>query len=262
MRYCLLLLFVLSSYTCFSEESIHALLACDTFSDLRSSTKKDIAHLKTALREIAAHTGLRLSTHMLYGDTLTSKNVYAWAKKAQTLRADVLVFYYSGHGLRSHSQWPMLMFPSRKESFPSEKLYENLKTLHSRLIIILLDCCNNSPPSAYPPIFLATPKQAQVQKKHLPGLKPLFLKTQGIIMAVGASPGEAAYAFDNGSVFTNSFIKALKKKALIKHITWKGIFDEALHICSPMQTPVSYLQISSIAPKKSLSPKSKRKPRG
>lgn len=249
MHWHFVFLLLFAPCTTLSGESLHALIACDTFSDLRSSTKKDIAHVKTALHEISIQTGLRLTTHLLHDDTLTADNVRAWIQSIEKKPTDVVVFYYSGHGFRSQNmqtQWPRLFFSKKRESFSSDILYEHLYVIRSRLVIIILDCCNTFLASKIPE-GLALTKNGSHQKTPLPGLKTLFLRTRGIIMAAGSSPGEAAFALDSGGVFTNSFIQALSSETTSENSTWNNIFDRTSETCSPMQRPISSLHIASIA---------------
>ena len=244
MRWLLFFSILLCPFRIFSEQRLHALIACDTHSDLRSSTKKDLAHLKTTLRKISMYTGLRLKMHVLIGNALTADNVNLWTKGIEKALPDVVVFYYSGHGCASQETlWPCLVFPRKRERFPSEALYKRLHSLRSRLVIILLDCCNNSVPS---PIqgFVQRAKNASPCKTHLPGLKTLFLKTQGIIIAAGSAPGEEAFTVANGSLFTNSFVNALTSAPTKEQVSWKTIFERTAEACFPTQRPLFVLNVS------------------
>ena len=248
MRWYLLLSLLLVNLTAYSEQSLEALIACDTFSDLRFSTRKDFIHLRSALREISSHTGLRLKMNILTGSSLTSNNVESWVENIEKAPADVVLFYYSGHGCQPQNMttpWPCLMFPKKIEFFSSDALCARLKAIHSRLVIIILDCCNTTESTTPPGLQVFAPKVARA-KTSLPGLKTLFLKTQGLVITAGSSPGEAAYALGNGSLFTNALIQALHTGTASTAVSWEGIFNHASEICSTRQHPISSLHIAPV----------------
>lgn len=247
MRWLCVLLFFSGLTVQLLGESFQALIACDTYSELRPSTKKDIEHMRTVLREISVSTNLRLSMRFLYGDTLSADAVHSWVKSMEKSSPDVILFYYSGHGYRTdccRSPWPYLFFPKSIESFPSDSLYTRLQAIGSRLVIIILDCCNNSLTPKFPVIGSLAKAKGRTTT-HLPGLKTLFLKNRGVIIAAGSSPGEAAFALPNGSLFTNSWLQALRSSATAEDVSWKTIFDSTSVLCSPMQRPIASMEVET-----------------
>lgn len=247
MRWFLLLAILLIPFTAYSEASLGALIACDTFSDLRSSTKKDFSHLKSSLQEVSRYTGLHLKMNVLFGSSLSTQSVQSWITALEKEPPEVVVFYFSGHGCRSeriNTPWPCLLFSKKLEHFQSEGLYSQLKALPSRLVIILLDCCNTSEQSIASGFMAFAPKSAS-SKGSLPGLKSLFMNTHGIIIAAGASPGELSFALRNGSLFTNCLLQAVRDECGSFKASWQNIFHHTCALCSPTQRPISMLDIST-----------------
>jgi hypothetical protein len=246
--YLILLALLVTPLPSLSEEYLRVLIACDTASNLGSPTKKDIAHLKAALQEICLSTKLRLSMDVLAEERLSIENIQKWMKTIKKNSSDVVLFYYSGHGGRPYtlkSPWPFLVFMKKGESVSGDSIYQKLKSVGSRLTIIILDCCNNI--IALKPSYGLRFTQKQHRKKSFyPGMKPLFLKTQGIMIMTGAAPGEKAFALDDGSVLTNSFLKALREAGSSKDATWEKVWLQTRKICSSKQNPISSLQISSM----------------
>ncbi len=239
-----LLVFLCAWPALLAGESFHALIACDTDLELETSAKQDISHVRTALREISLQTGLHLSMHFLSGNRLSANSIHSWIKKLEHKPPNVVLFYYSGHGFRSeiiHSPWPCLFLPKKVESVPSEPIYQRLYAIGSRLVIIILDCCNT-------PLAFKHPRRAVREKSPLPGLKTLFLYTKGMIIAAGSSPGESAFALPDGSLFTNSWLHALRSHTASDDISWKEIFDATYVLCSPMQRPIFSLEIDAQQP--------------
>lgn len=251
MQIVLLIFLCLSPCEVYAKQILSALIACDTYSDLRTTTRKDTLHLRSALRSLCTHTDLRLKIHFLNGEALTAKNVDTWVRGIENAPSDIVFFYYSGHGRQANSTstpWPYLLFPKNVETFPVEPLCERLEKLSSRLVIIILDCCNSIVRSKLPnPISFAF--KGLPVKKSFPGLKTLFLKSQGRIIAAGAKPGEDSYSLDNGSFFTNSLIKALRTETTSAKVSWNSIFTQTALECSSMQHPIYQLTVFPIPDK-------------
>ena len=68
-------------------------------------------------------------------------------------------------------------------------------------------------------------------KEHLPGLRNLFLRSQGLIIGSGASHGEYGMCSKEGGVFTNGFLKALRSECRRSSISWQEIFPVIAEDC-------------------------------
>jgi hypothetical protein len=176
MRLYLAFVFCFGPFFGHGEETLRALFACDTISDIRTSTKHDVSNLKRALHTIAKQTNLSLKIDTLDGDDLTINHLHATIKSYTNKKTEVILFYYSGHGYRTDDMkglWPRMFFPAKKETILTEEIISRLQSLGARLIIILLDCCNN------PAVFKSgtEPLHQKMAEpiKNLPGLKTLFL---------------------------------------------------------------------------------------
>ena len=162
-----------------------------------------------------------------------------------------VLIYYSGHGYRTLTtspSWPLLYFSSKGESLDSQTLWNNLYGSGPRLVIVLLDCCNRTSLQASP-CFQGMIRGVGWDNKNHPGFKTLFLKTQGTVIAAGASPGEAAFAFDNGSLFTNSLTQTIRSSSGSKDVSWDTVFTRTSTLCAHMQRPICLIQTTSWLPK-------------
>ena len=245
MRFVFLLCLVVLSPRAFSEETVYALLACDTLSDLKPASEQDLANLKTALQEIAQYSELKAKIHVLANQALTSANIENWLSMAEKVHEGVVLFYYSGHGFRTQSlasSFPYLTFPSRHECYNPDDLLCRLIGSSARLVIIIFDCCNST--GSNPGSFTrALPKYGGPLLTP-PGYKILFSGSQGRIVAVGSAPGEPAFAYSTGSLYTNSLLQALRSECMTSDATWQRIFDRAAALCAPTQHPYFILNVS------------------
>lgn len=234
----LIILFCLKPSFGYSEE-LRALFACDTISDIKTSTRHDVSNLTKALQTIAKQTNLSLKIDSLEGKNLSlhrlNTKINSYAGKIN----GVFLFYYSGHGYRTegmNSIWPRLYFPAKKESVFAEEIAHRFRSLGARLVIILLDCCNN-PAILKSQTVVLRPKGPE-QVKNLPGLKTLFLTGRGYVIASGSSPGGFSFAYKTGSIFTTSFIDALADRCLTENTSWQAVLEQTIARCSPTQRPI------------------------
>jgi hypothetical protein len=235
------------------KKTFHALIACDTNTNLKESLNNDIVHLKETLRLIAHETGLSLKSKTLTGEDLNRTNLLQWLKSLPHSSQDVVFFYFSGHGFRTEdvkSPWPYLFFISKSEIMPSSQISRFLKKVNSRLTIVLYDCCNGAPAVIPYESAHGQVKNAPLPIRSFPGLKPLFLETKGMIIASGSSPGQNAYAFKQGGLFTTAFLYSLCTSSNTSNVSWKAILAKSEGLCSKWQKPIFSLKIKEHTEKK------------
>ena len=249
LSFCVLLFFAPLSAQ--PSNTLSALLACDTVSDLGSPIKKDRANIKILINEISRYTGIRVKSVELSDDNLTAEGIQGWLADVKKSHPDIVLFYFSGHGYRTAStstSWPILFLSKLEEDLDSQTLWNDLNETGPRLLIVLLDCCNRRSCFAGFDFPLAAKNLVWESKRH-PGFKTLFLRTQGSVLAVGAAPGESAYALENGSLFTASLTQTIRTATTTKKTSWNAILAHTESLCSHMQHPVSLVQTSAWVPK-------------
>ena len=259
MRWFFLFFLLFIDSKAFPYESLRALIACDTISNLKTASEKDLATIKTALQKISHSCNLHLKTEVLSDRSLSTENILSWIKTIEKSPESVVFFYYSGHGFRNQemqTSLPYLFFPGRQESFSPDLLFRRLAATKSHLVIIILDCCN-SLSRINIPMQRVFSKSESPFSPTFPGIKTLFIKNQGHIVAIGSSPGESAFAYDSGSLFTNSFVQSLFHESQSEEASWARIFERTAALCSPTQRPLSFLNISPVVQKSKKSPKVK-----
>lgn len=223
-------------------EHIHALIAGDTFCNLKAEVNNNKVHMVQTLETIAAQTGMILDITVLTDNNLTEKAIFAWLDQVRQTPGGVALFSYSGHGYRTESctePLPLLYFTRNTHAFRTDTFYHQLESTGSRLTIMLLDCCNTLGRYSIP----AYPKSPLAQ--DLPGMKKLFLGTQGKIVFMGAAPaGTSWYYHGQGGLFTSSFIRSLLEETQISEASWQRLFERTYRYCSSIQRPFSLLNIS------------------
>jgi hypothetical protein len=238
-----LLFTVLAPISASSAEHLHALIACDTFSNLRAEVNNNKVNLLKTLETIADQTGMSLHVTVLTGSNLTDKAIFAWADQVRQSPGGVALFSYSGHGFRTEATTealPLLFFTRNTHAFRTDLLYHQLESAGPRLTVLLLDCCNGPRGPRMP---RGRPKSPMVQ--NLPGMKRLFLETKGNVVFMGAAPGGISwYNFGRGGIFTSMFIRSLLEETQRPDASWQQLFNRTYQYCRPQQQPFSLLNIS------------------
>ena len=185
----------------------------------------DLKLMDDEIELIAFHTGLSLNKKVFKGKDFTQPIVAGALRNLSAGPNDVILFYYSGHGFRTkkkRSKWSYHHFPDNKP-MDFAWVIQTLKGKGARLTIALTDACNN--------VVNIKVKQDQsmriMAKSNLArGYKTLFLESKGHVSAPSSIPGEVSTATASGSLFTLSFLKALKNEVVKAAPSWKSLMAE------------------------------------
>lgn len=226
-----------------SLEHLHALIACDTFSNLRAEVINNKNNLLKTLNTISSQTGMSLHVTVLTGADVSDRAIFEWLQKVRQTPGCVALFSYSGHGFRTEDYTgaiPFLFFTRDTHEFRTDQFFQQLKSAGTRLAIMLLDCCNSVRRQDF------TWRTKSPMTYCFPGMKKLFLETKGTIVFMGAAPkGTSWYFHGRGGLFTSMFISALFEETQIENASWQRLFDRTYKYCVPQQQPFSLLNISS-----------------
>ena len=136
---------------------------------------------------------------------------------------DVVIFYYSGHGIGGNDpKWPGLAVEGGFT--PTHRLLEmswvknTLWEKQPRLLLVIVDACNNF--GTIPP-----PHDGRKTPFFLPSIYPqLFLRYQGYLLASSSKRGEYSIGGLGGGAFTNRFLRELKiEQASTQPPRWENI---------------------------------------
>ena len=223
--------------------TFRAIVLADTASNLANSARKDVNSLKEALQKICTKTGLELSMDLLDGYSLEHHNVCTLITAPNNNDADVLLFYYTGHGFhppKSTSPLPTIMLSMSQEALDTRRICEQLSGFRARLTIVLFDCCNSTIDIN---VIQKSLSSNNSKRTHSRILRKLFLKTSGTIIAAASQTGHTAYAFKEGSLFTKTLLNNLFYSNKSNDDSWPAIFDRIAFQCQPYQTPYVFFDL-------------------
>jgi hypothetical protein len=242
MKWMVTLFFVFSTFVNQLEaKQIHVFLGADTITSLKKPMKQDLKHIKEELSSIARATGLPMTISEYKGQDLTFQNTIDWIDKTETHSDDIIIFYYTGHGVRvkhMKTPWPCFYFPALEEIVDSNVFINHLNSKSSQFCIVLADCCNVL---ISPLRSLDIYDSGKLPRRKLPDsgkkvYQQLFADTKGVIIASGATPGRRSWCTEKGSVFTTAFIMSLRNEIKKPVPNWSHVFRKTCALCRQSQS--------------------------
>ena len=197
--------------------NIHFICFADTDdAKIGKGVAKDVNLMLDFVMTLATQVGMEEQMKpaiVMMGDDCNSRKLLSLLNDFKCGSDDVVIFYYSGHGVRSlkdASEFPQMCLGSyyQKDYVSLERVKEIIEKKGPKLSIILGDCCNS-----YSRVVL--PKEGVLEAAAWPsrssrnskGLAKLFLETKGSVIAAGSSKGEYAWSNSSqGGFFTNGFL--------------------------------------------------------
>jgi len=204
------------------------------------------------MRQIANILQLRFigdgSGYDIFDKNFHCRNIRSALQGLSPGKNDVVVFYYSGHGIRQStdlSPLPTLACDDPDDPAAAEEpkltlqdVVRSLAFKDSRLAIIIADTCNY--PIQLPPEYRAAMLQAPVAQAY----RRLFLESAGVIVIDSASPGEFSWYTADGGRFTTKLISLLDSPPVNSagDASWDSFLRVAvepivIQVASPVMVP-------------------------
>lgn len=197
------------------------------------SVKSDFDNMRNNMRTIAKFTELNPIEITLEGTETTSSNLLQRLDTLTIEQEDVVVFFFAGHGFhvsseKSTTPWPNIYFSQNGQGIRYESIIKDLEKKNPKLLITIVDACNNLIPNESAPLRARTAMFNYTPDYVLEhNYKQLFLETSGTIKITSSAVGEFAWGGKAGGVFTRSFIDKLNRAVTSENgIDWQDILDE------------------------------------
>jgi hypothetical protein len=153
----------------------------------------------------------------MMGKECNKRNLLTTIEEFKCANDDVVIFYYSGHGVRAYqdaSEFPQLCLGSsnQKDFISLEYVKEKIEKKGPGLAIILADCCNSYNSNVMPKetVMITARARASDKSSHDEGMRKLFLETKGSIIAASSRKGEVSWGSSYyGGLFTNGFLNEI-----------------------------------------------------
>ncbi len=215
--------------------TLHAIIVCDTYGeDIEASVIADFNRISGKVKSICEIT--KLKPHLLaYTGRKANSDFLNAADSLAVTSDDVILFYWSGHGLRFERQqdpWPIFDFTYDDTIVSQYLVTKTLAEKNPRLLLSVSDCCNDF---AYKSLIPDQKKITEIQKKNY---HTLFLQASGVYLATAALPGEFALGLNGkiremqlpaGGFYTTALLEALDQETSLAtdELSWEMIFTIA-----------------------------------
>ena len=224
-----------------AQPNIYAILAIDDvdiingWGGIGTSDVVDLTNVQQWLADIQQNTGfptnikiLKTSDGSMTGSALAAAIA---GVKAKVAKNDVVLFWYSGHGLANEnpggSKWPLMAFldPARQARYTAvdfnAAVIGPLKASGAKLVIAAADCCNN---------LLSQGKLRRLVRATSENYATLF-KQKGSLVMAGAIRGEVSYGSNaEGGQFTAQFLKTFYENVASTQPSWQTILTNATQV--------------------------------
>lgn len=259
-----IILFCASMMMCglLSSQTMHVINYGNTIDPkIGTSVKVDYERLNAEASFAASAINYRTAIYDGTGENCSRERLLSVLSSLSCAPDDIILFYYSGHGMRSDKDknpFPQMCLKyeayEQDKWIPVHQVVDALSNKGARLVIVLTDCCNSiaSWVSAKAPIETAT-KAAVDDSKVSAIYRKLFLENKGVIVATSSSIDQTSGCNnDLGGFFSWAlFDCALYSAGLgnVQPVTWNNIFEATGKVLkSGGATQVPYYEVKLNTP--------------
>jgi hypothetical protein len=177
---------------------MHVILVCATTDPTLSQFSiYDLERAEKLYTKLADEIGIKASVIKIFGNAYNKKNVEHAVKNLKTAAADIVVFYYSGHGFRIpklNRPYPFMDLRSdvntqdyKQHTINIEDIFLTLKSKPNRFTLVVSDCCNNDPEATNTVAPTPPEPRASDLKWNYENLRALFLNPKKTSLLITAA---------------------------------------------------------------------------
>ncbi len=177
---------------------MHVILVCATTDPTLSQFSiYDLDRAEKLYTKLADEIGVKANIIKIFGNSYNKKNVDAAVKNLKPAAADIVVFYYSGHGFRMpklNRPYPFMDLRSdaktqdyKKHTMNIEDIFLTLKSKPNRFTLVVSDCCNNDPEATNSVAPTPPEPRASDLKWNYENLRALFLNPKKTSLLITAA---------------------------------------------------------------------------
>jgi hypothetical protein len=212
------------------------LVICDHYvtpenNGIAQSLRVDLGTMSQMLDILESRKIAKVQKTVLQGTKATMANIVNTLKSIQCGNDDIVLYYFSGHGLMEKGKTYMLT--ADEKNLGREEVASIINSKNARLNMLISDCCSNSIDGLSASRSISRSGQKIEAGEYDQIYKDLFLGYEGTMHLSAATEGEYAYSNnDYGGFFTYHLIKeGLIKKPVDN---WAKIFTDAKDKTSQM----------------------------
>ena len=205
----------------------------------------DIYGYFTQMDIVASSIGYEVEYYSGVGDDCNKENVQKCISSLACGINDIVVFYYSGHGMREFgdtNKFPYMCLNAKDRSgfLSVQQVLDDLSKTKARLKVVITDCCNMPRSATLGNTQRIGDSFVTTDPKKEDNYRKLFVEVKGLVAVTSSSAGEYSSSSDNGSIFSRAFFSALDDivtSAEPKNATWKNFLEHVNHKMRYMTVP-------------------------
>jgi hypothetical protein len=238
MKYSSMLLSLLLLTLCARGQRFHAFLFCKTGDkDIGNSVIVNYGNMELAATKIADAMNMEYVEHAVTASNFNEEKVERSIENANVGKDDIVLVYFSTHGGKWTTDkdiFPELDIPNKLISAYEE--HQKIAGKHPKILITVVEACSGyidvTPQESFAyqqGLDGAAPEQtSDIQAKNI---KRLFSGACQLIVTAG-QPGKNTWATNDGSMFTNCFLRALNEYINMPEnrsasVTWDNLLQQA-----------------------------------
>lgn len=229
-------------------QKLHVINYCNTL-DTSIGTQADLERIIKHSMEIAGALKYEFNYTEGVDEECSREKLMADLNNLQCGKEDIVLFYYSGHGMRSDkdkSPFPQMCL--KYEGYEQEKwvpvhtVVEKLRSKGARLTLVITDCCNSI--DSYVTAKSKSPMskdEGTIDSKVVENIKKLFLGQKGVVVATSSKAGQpSAGSSKSGGFFSSVLFEYSLYKASIGKLptTWQDVLSDVNRVFNA--NPVRY----------------------
>jgi len=165
---------------------------------------------------------------------INEQGILAAIDRLPAERGEVIVFYWSGHGITGRSDGefyyriPFINAQGLRDAYDLKRsdVRDRLLRKRPKHLVMFSDCCSNLTEPRVPPPLERKAFEVQEPPNTRPLFKHLFFEYSGVTVLTSCSRGEVSGFFGGGegSLFTHAFRNYVDKNAN-RRCTWKRVAE-------------------------------------
>lgn len=241
-------------------QTFHLILFCNTIDEkIGASCEQDHNLVYQEASTIADYINYDIKYYDYYGQNCSNENLMGLLADLNCAKNDIVMFYYSGHGVHAAADpgsFPQICLKysgyQQDKFVPVRLIKEELDKKNAQLSVILTDCCNNIADwVSAKGYFDGMGRPSEIKEVEAKYYRQLFCQQKGSVVITGSKKGQYSLCNKNGGFFTISFFAAMDQVGLGKVAPdWNQVAQNltasTLSITGNRQEPFGSINVSKI----------------
>ena len=242
-----------------SAQTLHVINFCNTL-DPEIGCEVDFERTGREAGLIGAYLGYEVSFYCGEGNDCSNENLMNTLNSLNCGKDDVIFFYYSGHGTRSHqdkSEFPQMCLKyhgyEQDKFVPVHTVIEKLQAKGARFTLVMTDCCNKAGAGISAKSIMSKDGGAVLDdEKVARNYRKLFLENKGLVAVTSSKQGQYSKGGKaHGGVFSYAFFEfALYAACATGEIpaTWQSVLGTVSSLIEEIEEPYFEINLNQNAP--------------